>query len=319
MSKKANPALVGSFVVGAIAISIIGIMILGGGSFFDERLTGIMYFDESISGLDIGAPLDFQGVRIGTVTGVGIEMDPSQDGAVYRPVSFQIEFNRIYFSGGERARGNEAKEDIERLVQMHGLRARLAMQSILTGKLKVELGYFPDTPINRKNRDITSWEMPTVPSPLSTVTREVQALPLSDIIQESHRVVSNLAELLDPEVTRTTMVALNTTLTNLDEVLNGVKGTIQPLTTEGVEAIRDLRVMLQDVQSMMGKVDEQIEPLLASMTHTSQRVGSLLDPESPMRGEINLLIGELRETSRSIRLLTEYLEQHPEALVRGKR
>ncbi|HMP73526.1 MAG TPA: MlaD family protein [Kiritimatiellia bacterium] len=319
MSKKANPTLVGSFVVGAIALSVIGIMVLGGGSFMEERFTGIMYFDESISGLDVGAPVDFQGVRIGTVTGVRMEMDAAEEGAVFRPVTFQIEFNRIYFRGGRKTRGDEVREQVERLVQEKGFRARLATQSMLTGKLKIEMGYFPGTPIDRKHRDLGLWEMPTIPSPLAAVKREVQDLPLTDIIQEAYRVVKNVGYLLDPEKTGQTMAALNATLNHLDSVIQQIRDTIQPITSEGVGAIVDVRTSLQDLQSIFKKIDENIQPMLDSMTDTSYRVGNLLDPESPMRGEINLLIAEVRETSKSIRLLTEYLEQHPEALVRGKR
>lgn len=319
MSKKANPTLVGSFVLGAIALSVIGIMVLGGGSFFEERFTGIMYFDESISGLDVGAPVDFQGVRIGTVTGVRMEMDADDEGAVFRPVTFQIEFHRIYFRGGRQARGDEVREQMEQLVQQQGLRARLANQSLLTGKLKVELGYFPETRVTRRFRDTDLWELPTIPSPLAAAKSELQHLPFSAIVEESYRVVRNVADLLDPEKTGQTLATLNSTLANLDEVLNQVRETIQPLSTEGVDAVRDLRTLLKDVQSVMGKLDDHIEPLLESMAHTSSRVGHLLDPESPMRGEMNLLISDVRETSRSIRLLTEYLEQHPESLLRGKR
>jgi paraquat-inducible protein B len=319
MSKKANPTVVGSFVVGAIALSIVGVMILGGGTFMEERFTGIMYFDESISGLDVGAPVDFQGVRIGTVTGVRMEMDATREGAVFRPVTFQIEFNRIYFRGGRKSRGDEVKEQVERLVQERGFRARLATQSILTGKLKIEMGYFPEAPINRKHRDTDLWEMPTIPSPLAAVKSEVQELPLTDIIQETYRVIRNVGDILDPEKTGQTMNALNATLAQLDGVIQQIRDTIQPITTEGAGAIVDVRTSLQELQSIFKKIDDNIQPMLDSMTDTSSRVGNLLDPESPMRGEINLLIAEMRETSRSMRLLTEYLEQHPESLLRGKR
>jgi len=319
MSKKANPAVVGSFVLGAIALSIIGVMLLGGGAFLQERFTGIMYFDESISGLDVGAPVDFQGVRIGTVTGVRMEMDASQDGAVYRPVTFQIEFQRIDFRGERSGRGQEVYKNIERLVQERGMRARLATQSILTGRLKIEMGYFPETPIHRKNRDPDIWEMPTIPSPLSMAKREVQDLPLQEIVQEAYRALKNMADLLDPENTGQTMAALNKTLTDLDDVMRHVKTRIDPITAEGVGVMQDMRATVQELQGLIAKMDNNIPPLLESITATSERVNIMLDPHAPMRGEITQLIGEMRETSRSIRLFMEFLEQHPESLLRGKR
>jgi len=319
MSKKANPAVVGSFVVGAIALSIIGVMLLGGGAFMQERFTGIMYFDESISGLDVGAPVDFQGVRIGTVTGVRMEMDTARDGAVYRPVTFQIEFNRIYFRGERRGRGQEVYNQIEQLVQEHGLRARLATQSILTGRLKIEMGYFPGTSIDRKNRDPGIWELPTIPSPLSMAKRDVQELPLGEIVQEAYRALKNMADLLDPEETGQTMASLNRTLAELDKMMNHVTAQIDPFTQEGVGTMKDMRSTLRDLQELIAKMDTNVQPLIQSMTETSERVNIMLDPHAPMRGEIAQLVAEMRETSRSIRLFVEFLEQHPESLLRGKR
>lgn len=319
MSKKANSAVVGSFVVGAIALSIIGVMLLGGGTFMQERFVGIMYFDESISGLDVGAPVDFQGVRIGTVTGVRMEMDATRDGTVYRPVTFQIEFNRIDFRGERNGRGQEVYAGIEELVQEKGLRARLATQSILTGKLKIEMGYYPDSPIERKNRDPDLWELPTIPSPLSMAKRDVQDLPLGEIVEEAYRVMKNLADLLDPEKTGQTMATLNQILAELDTLLSHVKANVDPIATEGVGVMQDLRATFRDIQGLLADVDNDMKPLLASMTETSQRVNIMLDPQAPMRGEISELISEMRETSRAIRMFMEYVEQHPESLLRGKR
>lgn len=319
MSKKANPTVVGGFVVGAIALSIAGIMILGGRSFREERFAGIMYFDESVSGLDVGAPVDFQGVRIGTVTGVRIEMDATRDGAAYRPVTFQIELNRIHSRGGRVDQVGQVMEQLERMVQERGLRARLATQSILTGKLKVEMGFFPETRINRALRDADLWEMPTIPSPLAAVRIELQHLPLGDMVEEVYRVVRNLGDLLDPERTEPTVKVLNETLAGLNDLIKQVSDTVQPITSEGLEAIAEGRALLQELPAILRNFEANSEKLLDSMTDTAQRVGNLLNPESPMRGEVNQLVSEIRQTSRSIRLLIEYLEQHPEALLRGKR
>ncbi len=286
MSKKANPAVVGSFVLVAIVLSVVGIMVLGGASYFDERFECIMYFDESISGLDVGAPVDFQGVRIGTVTDVRLEVDArAEGGEMLRPVRMQLEGNRINYSG-ERKRNRTPDEGLEMLVTNRGLRARLAAQSMLTGKLKVELGYFPDYPIVRKNHNPDVWEMPTIPSAMRKVVTEFTQLPIGDIVSEAHRAVQRMAQILDPELTGKTMNNLNDTLVRLESILV--------------------------------KVESNVEPLFQSLTRTSDKVSSMLDPGSDVRGEISQLIAELRETSKSMRRLTEYLEQHPESILRGK-
>jgi len=285
MSKKANPKVIGSFVIGAIVLSIIGIMLLGGGSFLERRFEGIMYFDESISGLDVGAPVDFQGVRIGTVTEVWLEFD-RKTGMAYRPVKFQIEDGRIRHVDDQRAALNP-EVGMESLVQTRGFRARLASQSLLTGRLKIELGFFPDRPIVRLNRNPGIWEMPTVLSPLSQVKEDVAQLPLAEIVNDTHRAIQNLSDLIDPEKTGKILDNLNGTMERLESVLVGI--------------------------------DSKLDPLLTSITKTSDNIGALLDPQTATGREMTLLIEDLKDSSNAMRRFIEFIEQHPESLLRGKK
>jgi len=285
MSKKANPKVIGSFVIGAIVITIVGIMVLGGGSFMEKKVECIMYFNESISGLDVGAPVDFQGVRIGTVTEVWLEFD-NETGTAFRPVKIQIEDGRIRHVGDQVASPNPEGR-LESMVQTKGFRARLATQSMLTGKLKIDLGFFPDKPVVRLNRNPGIWEMPTVLSPINQVKEEVAQLPLSEIVNEAHLAIKNLSELMNPENSGKVLDNLNDTMERLESVLTGI--------------------------------DEKMDPLMTSITKTSDNFGALLDPQSAMGGELAVLIEDLKETSKSMRRFVEYIDQHPESLLRGKK
>lgn len=237
MSKQANPALIGVFVVGAIVCAIVGIMLFGGGTLFERKFECIVFFDESISGLDVGAPVDFQGVRIGTVTGIWLEFCAEEHGAFTRPVVFQLEGHRIS-SALDHPMRYDFDKTLEALVAQ-GLRARLATQSILTGKLKIELGIFPHTAVQRHGHHLDYWEMPSIPSPFRQVVAEATDIPLGDIMHEVHRSMRHMAD--------------------------------------------------------------------------------MLDPQSPLREEWAELIEEWQRTGRSLRLFLDYMEQHPESLIRGKR
>jgi paraquat-inducible protein B len=286
MSKKANPAVVGGFVIGAITLSIIGIMLLGGKSIFDDNFKCILFFEESISGLDIGAPVEYQGVRVGTVTDVWIEVDPGENAGIYRPVIMEIEGRRIYSSGGIQT-GQRVGERMDELVTRHGLRARVASQSMLTGKLKIELGNYPDQAIRRRNRDPELWEMPTIDSPMRRVAQELAQMPISDIVNETHRALQRLSELLDPEVSGTTLRNLNGTMMRLE--------------------------------SLLTTVDENLEPLMKNLTKATEEFTLMLDADSPVRAELYVLAEDVRRAVRSFQSLTDYLEQHPESILRGKR
>jgi paraquat-inducible protein B len=284
MSSKTNPTAVGAFVIGAIAISVIAVMVLGGSSLFDRRFECIVYFDESISGLDTGAPVEFQGVRVGTVTDVRLEVY-SKSGELLRPVRLQLEGGRFHHVDSQQHDG-DSEAGMNRMVDERGLRARLASQSLLTGKLKIELGLHPNTPVVRKNRHTDVFELPTLPSALRQMKQDLSQLPIADMVTESHEAIQRLSQLMDPEVTGRTIRNLNDTLANLS--------------------------------SMLAKLDQRIDPLLLSMTRTSDQAGAFLDPSSDVRAELGLLIHEIRKASQSMRLLTDYLEQHPEAILRGK-
>jgi len=300
MSKKTNPALVGSFVVGAICLSIVGVILLGGGGLFEKKFECIMYFDESISGLDVGAPVDFGGVRIGTVTGVQLEFDKENKGEILRPVTFQIEEKRIHFAQ-ERDHKASVPESLEFLVNERGLRARLASQSMLTGKHKIELGYFPDLPVMRKNRGDDRWEMPTIPSPFKQAAAELAQLPINEIIHEAHRAITRMADIMDPEVTGKTFRNINLTLERMETLLSRLDTKIDPFAEQSGQMIEVAKESLQEMQE------------------TLKNINLNLDPKSESRMNVYMLMDDLQQTSKSLRRLTDYLEEHPESLLRGKR
>jgi MlaD protein len=76
MARKPNPALLGAFVVGAVILAVLGLVIFGGGKFFRSTQSWVAYFDESIKGLAVGAPVTFRGVKVGSVTDVKVVVDP---------------------------------------------------------------------------------------------------------------------------------------------------------------------------------------------------------------------------------------------------
>lgn len=316
MSKQPNPALIGAFVLGAAALAVIGLLLFGGGRFFDQTFDCVMYFDETIDGLEAGAPVDFQGVRIGTVKEVRLVFDLGRASRVNRPVIMRIENSRITTAGDRQ--GLPAEAVLEHLVRESGLRAQLAMQSILTGKLKVELGFHPGTPVARKGLNPSVWEMPTVVSPLQRLSDEVARMPLADIVSETHKIIKGLAEIVNSTDTRNTMRNLNDTLAKLQTVLDRMDDEIGPLFQKSGGALDAAGASLRSMQTVLSKLEQQLDPLLQSLQASAENANRLLDDQSPLRYEMQRLARELSETSRSVRWLADYLERHPEALLRGK-
>ena len=95
MSKKANPTLIGVFVLGAAALVVIGLLTWSSGVFAPARDTYVLYFDGSVKGLDIGAPVLIRGVRVGSVTDIQVQIEPDPAQLFSVPVFIQIEPERI--------------------------------------------------------------------------------------------------------------------------------------------------------------------------------------------------------------------------------
>ncbi len=123
MAKRANPALIGGFVVGALLLAVTGLVVLGGGHFFRLTKPMVAYFEGSVKGLSIGAPVTFQGVRIGTVSDVRVVID-TKDLKMATPVFFEIDAGRLTEASGATLKLRKGSEGMKTLIQ-RGLRAEL--------------------------------------------------------------------------------------------------------------------------------------------------------------------------------------------------
>src|SRR5215510_12065410 len=160
MGSKINPTMIGAFVVSAIVLVVAGVLLFGGGKFFQERLPYVLFFDSSVEGLNVGAPVIFRGVQVGQVTEIS---------AIANPQTFDVRIRvtivivRGVVKVGEGQHFDDPRQGVAGLIQK-GARATLRMQSFVTGLLYVAIDFFPDTPIKLLGLDPTLPELPTIPS-----------------------------------------------------------------------------------------------------------------------------------------------------------
>ncbi|MEE8506260.1 MAG: MlaD family protein, partial [Kiloniellales bacterium] len=188
MAKKADPKKIGAFVVGAAVLVVVGLVVFASGQFFAKTRTFVLFFESSVGGLNVGAPVNFRGVRVGSVKDIVLRYNLGDDSLLI-PVYVEFEPGRI--EGVDLERPKSAKQLIER-----GLRAQLGMQSFVTGQLSVEFDFHPGSPVRLAGAEIEYPELPTLPSDMAklkaTITRvaeKVSALPLEEIIGEVTRTV----------------------------------------------------------------------------------------------------------------------------------
>ena len=169
MSKRANPKLIGGFVLGAIALVIIGLLAFGSGQYFAPKGKAVLYFAGSLAGLDVGSPVTFRGVKVGTVTKIVIQYDIREQ-KLRIPVYIELNPEKFQIVSGKRSETN-----INELVQ-RGLRAQLQIQSLVTGQTSVDFDFYPDTPIHMVAGETAELELPTIPSNIDMLKANLTAL-----------------------------------------------------------------------------------------------------------------------------------------------
>ena len=171
MSKQASPTVVGAFVVGASILAVGGILTFGSGDIFKKENRFVAFFESSVAGLDIGAPVRFKGVEVGSVEKISAVWTQQED--IRIPVQLLLTEGTVESLEEDRDRmGVDAF--LEHLVQTRGLRAELRQDSFVTGKLFVALDFQPDMPIRRVGGSKLV-EIPTVEGGLSKITKKLEA------------------------------------------------------------------------------------------------------------------------------------------------
>jgi paraquat-inducible protein B len=287
MGSKINPTTIGAFVVGAIVLLVAGVLLFGGGKFFQEKLPYVLFFDSSVEGLNVGAPVVFRGVQVGQVTEISAIADPQTFDVRIR---VQIELVRGGIQVGEGGqRFQDPHAAVAGLIQ-RGARASLRMQSFVTGLLYVALDFHPDTPVKLLGLDPAHIELPTIPSDLDQLKSTIQQamadlrkLPLETILDEVLAMLKRANTLLDVPELKQALVVLYDVMTNARQLLAHADtqvGSLGPKlggTAEvAAKALETLRVVLLDAQKLVRDVDGQVAPLAGGAKETLTAARSAL-------------------------------------------
>jgi paraquat-inducible protein B len=308
MAKQANRMMIGGFVVLALIILAVSLVVFGSGKFFKKTQKFVLYFDEPLKGLDVGAPVLFDGVAVGSVTNIIIVADPTKH-EVNIPVIIEIELER--FKLREAGETLDPQKNMPKLIKT-GLRAQLGMQSLITGKLLIELGFYPDTPVNLKNINKDFTEIPTLPSTTFRLAQALNKLNLEEIQNKLESALEAVANLFDNPDLTASIKALKDTLQNARKFIARVDRQVDPLANDAKKTVKD-------IGKLANNLDSRVDGLATSLDKTLSAARGVISEDAPLVVELEYTLKEISAMSRSIRLLADYLEQHPETLIRGKK
>lgn len=340
MSKQANKTLIGGFLVGAVVLIAAGVLIFGSGRFLSEMRTFVMYFDGSVKGLDVGSPVVFRGVKIGSVTNIMIRAD-TDDLSVQIPVFIEVDPDR--FEKVEKG-GRFIPVDVKRLRE-HGLRAQLQMKSMVTGQMMIELDFYPDKPVKLVG-DGTVPEIPTIPSSIEELAKRIEKVPVEEIFKKLLSAVEGIEKVVNSSGMQKLPASLNLTLEdtrklvrNIDEKLDSlgssadetlkdygklarnIDGKMEPLVTGFNETVRDIRKLVNNTDGRIKQLAASVEETAEEVTETlaqAKETLSTVEEDSAVTYELTKMLKELASAAHSIRILADYFERHPDALVQGK-
>jgi paraquat-inducible protein B len=338
MSKEVNKIAIGGFVVGGIGLAVLALLVFGSGKFFQKKSMHVLFFEGSVKGLNVGAPVKFRGVDIGMVKNIQLTINPD-DLEFFVPVYVEILKNRISILGGKRVEKFDDDEAVDTLVAEMGLRAQLQMQSLLTGQLFINYDFYPDTPVKKVGLEEKVYEVPTIPTTLQMLTDtleqivdDVRKVDFKGLVKNISETAKGANELMNSADLQESAENLNIVLQDMQMVIKNADKLM--VTVNGrIDTLADsFESTMEDTQKLVNKVDKNIEPVIADIENTLAAVKSsfeeaeillvqaqnIISENSKLRHEILITLESMSDASRSVEELTEYLQRHPESLITGK-
>jgi paraquat-inducible protein B len=180
------------------------------------------------------------------------------------------------------------------------MRAQLEMQSLVTGQLSIALDFHPDTPIALVGGDPKYMEIPTIPSTMEALTKTIEELPLKDLVDKAMLTVEGIERLVNSPDLKGSISALHETLQNANKLVQNVDREVNPL--------------ISSVEKTSEAASAALEQAKKSLALTE----NVLAEDSPTLNELNKALRDISAAARSISTLADYLQRHPESLLRGK-
>ena len=314
MSTRANPLVIGAFVVGAVVLLLVALVVWGGTGIFRTKLHYVLFFDAAVTGLNKGAPVLARGVKVGEVTDVQLRW-----GTPLIAVYIRVEPEALKGT----AKDGPARA-IERAVQEDGLRAQLRMQSFVTGVLYVALDVKPGAAIVLRGLDPRVPELPTVPTDLELWTAKlekfaakIENIPLDQIAQTAGVILNDVEKIVGSKETqelvrnanaalvdaRTLVRSVDAQVGPLVGQLKGALARVDPVASEAEAtlkaargAIADVRPLIESVRRLADDVDAQADPLLTSIRDTSDAARATLERAQVTLGTVDRTLDRAQGT-----------------------
>ncbi len=332
--------MIGVFVVLSFILFMIGITLFGGAKFFEKESLVIAYFDDSLKGLSVGAPVTYRGVTIGQVKEIQIQIieNGQSDHKVIIPIIIALNGGQDLTVIGPEVQSEQDVDDFLESMCKQGLRAKLKTISLVTGKRYIDLAMYKDSvPVYRDNSG-KLLEIPTLPSDMLQAQKIIENMDFGKLYNkvlgtfESLDTLSkSLSEALSPAKTKELMDELLQITTSLNSALEQINSGIGPILGKVDGGIDNIKATVNNADELITTLDKAIQPLKTDFSNTLQNLDNMLlqanqllnqaektlQPSSPLYHRMNETLHQLTETSKAIQKLSDYLSRNPDSLIFG--
>ena len=313
MARRFNPRLVGAFVLAATVLGVLAAIWLGSNRVFQRKVRFVVVFSQEIAGLEIDSPVKFRGVPVGRVASIHLSIGspeaPLQE--LFMPVVIELNQSRIREMGETTDLGNP---EVVRTLVAHGLRARLALESFLSGRRYVDLDIVADA---------SPPEPPPFPLPYPVIP--VQVEPGLQALQADAAKVIGKIQALDLEGLivdlRSAARGVGRASGRIDEAGQGLPRTLESM-DRALGAIRDAaRSLEREIPNVAGDARGAMQRLATALDQldgTHREVKLTLSPGAPVPAQLEQTLREVGQAARSLRVLADSLERDPSQILRGR-
>ena len=320
--KKTTPTVIGAFVIGSLAMIVAAVLFFGSGFFHEKRLGAVSFFNGSVAGLRVGAPVTFRGVPIGEVKSLGVRV--MTDGQSIIQVNMELVPGMVAVYGADRA---EREADVPVLVK-RGLTAKLVTQSFVTGLLNVELAFRPGAAVSSLG-DTTGPEIPTVPGDLEGLTKQLQTVDVASAVDSLQHTLASLNTILTSPDVKQAVSDLPQITAALKQTVATVDREVTALSRTGRDALRGTEAAVQktlsSVDTLAAHLDTETSSTLATLRVTLENANAtldgtrtLVDPQGETVLQVQRAIDDLAATAARMRNFAERVDRNPSVLVRGR-
>jgi len=326
MSQKANPTLIGAFVLGAVAIAIGAIVFFGSSNLFAKKENFVTYFNQSVNGLGVGSNVKYKGVTIGKVTKVQLRFQGQGEPPLVK-VMYEINTDNLLNKYGLSVDlGDQATR--QRAIE-NGFRAKLDFESIISGQLFLSLDFYKDAEVAVLHPEANDGMLEIPPQPSD----------IDAILANLTKAIGNIGSVDFAGLAKNLQAALNSVQNGIDAMHLGRLGDSLDKATNSIsnlangeqiksalasvhQSFDQLTATLKSLDPAIGNLKPTIDQAKGALTNlqkSTAELEQLLKPDSSLRYQLDNSLSQISAAAASIQQLSDFIDRHPNSLIFGRK